>query len=118
VDDTGAARAVVEEYVAACRALSVERLAALFHPDARMSGYLGGQCLVGSPEPFLEAVRGAAGADTGGYSAQITSLVVTGSVAAATLEERGFLGMDFVDHFHLVKLNGGWKIVSKTFTTR
>jgi len=105
--------------VAACRAFSVERLQAIFHPDARMSGFLGDQCLVGSPQPFFDAVRSAAGSGApSDYGTEITSVAVSGRVAAVTLEERGFLGMDFVDYFHLVKFDDGWKIVSKTFTTR
>jgi hypothetical protein len=27
------------------------------------------------------------------------------------------MGLDFIDYFHLVKVDGRWKIVSKTFTT-
>jgi hypothetical protein len=35
-----------------------------------------------------------------------------------TLEERGFLAHSFTDYFHLMKVDGRWLIVSKTFTTR
>ena len=116
--DTHAARAVIEEYVAACRARSVPRLKAIFHPDARMSGYLMEQCLVGSPEPFYDAVQHAPADPPGsGYEAQITSVDVAGRVASVTLKEKGFLGLSFTDYFHLVLADGQWRIVSKTFTT-
>jgi len=117
MDDVTAARTVIEEYVAACTARSVERLRAIFHQEARMSGYLMGQCLVGSPQPFYDAVAGAP-AETGAYRAQITDVAVTGQVASVTLEEQGFLGLSFTDYFHLVRIDGRWWIVSKTFTTR
>ena len=46
-----------------------------------------------------------------------SSRIVTGRIASATLQERGFLGLDFTDYFHLVEVDGQWQIVSKTFTT-
>ena len=29
--------------------------------------------------------------------------------------EKGFLGMDFIDFFHLIEEDGQWRIISKTF---
>ena len=118
MDDKQAARAVIEEYVAACRAGSVERLQAIFHPDAVMSGYLMDQRLVGSPQPFYDAVRNAPAAASDGYRADITRVDVTGRIASVTLEEHGFLGLGFTDYFHLLETDGRWQIVAKTFTTR
>jgi len=118
MSETAAARAVIEEYIEACRVRSVERLKAIFHPDALMSGYLMEQRLVGSPQPFYDAVQNApADAARGDYQADITSVDVTGQIASVTLEEKGFLGLQFTDYFHLVKVDGRWKILSKTFTT-
>ena len=115
--DNTAARAVIEEYVAACKARSVERLKAIFHPQALMSGYLVEQCLVGSPQPFYDAVQHGP-ADAGDdYHAEITAVDVSGDVASVTLKEKGFLGLDFTDYFHLVKIDGRWLILSKTFTS-
>ena len=51
--DTDLARAIIQEYVDACNAGSVERLRAIFHDDALMSGYMMGKYLMGSPEPFF-----------------------------------------------------------------
>jgi putative lumazine-binding protein len=119
MDEASAARAVIEEYVAACKARSVDRLKAIFHPDARMSGWLMNQCLVGSPQPFYDALQGApADAIGSGYRAQISHVEVTGQIASITLEEQGFLGLSFTDYFHLVRVDGRWQIVAKTFTTR
>jgi hypothetical protein len=118
MSDEHDARAVIEEYVAACSVRSVERLKAIFHPDALMSGYLMDQSLVGTPQPFYDALAHAP-ADPPGrrYDAEITQVDVAGRIASVTLRERGFLGLDFIDYFHLVNVDGRWKIVSKTFTT-
>lgn len=116
MSESEAVRTIIEEYIDACRAGSVERLQAIFHPDALMSGYLAGQYLMGSPEPFYEAVRNnPPPAEGGDYEAAISSVEVAGSVASATLKEKGYLGMNFTDFFHLVKIEGVWKIIAKTF---
>ncbi|MYH69477.1 MAG: nuclear transport factor 2 family protein [Gammaproteobacteria bacterium] len=111
------ARAVIQEYVDACAAGSAERLRTIFHDNALMSGYMMGEYLMGSPEPFFQAVENPPpGADTGGaYQAEITSVEVSGPVASITLKEAGFMGVNFTDYFHLAKVNDEWKIISKTF---
>lgn len=111
---------VIQEYVDACSLGSVERLRAIFHPQALMSGYLAGQLLTGSPEPFFQAVEAQpAPAENGtDYRTEIRCVDVAGDVATAALDEHGYLGMDFTNFFHLVKISGTWKIVSKTFTSR
>jgi len=82
-----------------------------------MSGYLQGQLGIGSPDPFFEAVSGNPSAEKSGnpYTAEISYIDVAGNAACATLIEKGFLGMDFVDYFHLIKENDKWAIISKTY---
>ena len=36
-------------------------------------------------------------------------------MASVTLVEEDFLGSGFVDFFHLIRVEGEWKIISKTF---
>lgn len=111
------ARAVIQEYVDACAAGSAERLRAIFHDNALMSGYMMGEYLMGSPEPFFQAVENPPpGVDAGGpYRAEITHVEISGPVASITLKEAGFMGINFTDYFHLAKVNDEWKIISKTF---
>jgi len=50
------------------------------------------------------------------YKADVSAIHVAGRVASATVEESGFFGaMSFVNYFHLLNMEGDWKIVSKTF---
>ncbi len=111
------ARTVIQEYVDACAAGSVERLRAIFHENALMSGYMMGEYLMGSPEPFFQAVENPPpGVPSGGdYKGQITAVDISGPVASITLKETGFMGINFTDYFHLAKVNDEWKIISKTF---
>jgi hypothetical protein len=114
----GAVRQALDSYARAVLHADVETLKRLFHPAAVMNGYLGDKLLVGTPEPFL--------ADIGGHPAMVdsdvpfktewTAVHVSGRTATATLEENGFFGSGhFVNYFHLLLVDGEWKIVSKTF---
>ena len=116
-EEAGRARAVIQEYVDACAAGSAERLRTIFHDNALMSGYMMGEYLMGSPEPFFQAVENPPpGAGTSGaYQAEITNVEISGPVASITLKEAGFMGINFTDYFHLAKVNDEWKIISKTF---
>ena len=111
------ARAVIQEYVDACTAGSVERLRAIFHENALMSGYMMGEYLMGSPEPFFQAVENPPPdiPEGGDYEGEITSVEISGPVASITLKETGFMGINFTDYFHLAKVDGDWQIISKTF---
>ena len=120
IDDVAAVRAVVERYVDATRRADIEQLRATFHPGAFMAGYLGDDLLVGTPEPFFADVGSRPSmAETGApYHAEITSIQVAGRAAAVTLEEDGFFGaFRFVNYFHLLKVDGEWEIVGKTFAS-
>ncbi|MGB2875439.1 MAG: nuclear transport factor 2 family protein, partial [Gaiellaceae bacterium] len=60
--------------------------------------------------------HGRRAADGETYEARITSVEQVGDAATATLEETGCWGsVSFTDFFALSKIDGEWKIVSKTF---
>ena len=117
--DKQLARAVIQEYVDACAAGDAARLRAIFHEDALMSGYMMGEYLMGSPEPFFQALENPPPdlPPGGSYQGEITSVEISGPVASITLRESGFMGMNFTDYFHLAKVNDEWKIISKTFNS-
>ena len=113
-----AVRAVMERYVEAVYRADVDTLRGLFHPAAVMSGYLGDALLAGSPEPFLLDVGGRPSMQSTGapYTSQILDVHASSRTASLRLEETGFFGaFSFVNYFHLLKVEDGWKIVAKTF---
>ncbi len=117
-DAATAVRAVMERYVAAVFKADVETLRELFHPAAEMSGYLGDTLLAGSPEPFLIDVGGRPSMESTGapYKADILDVHASSLTASLRLDETGFFGTyGFVNYFHLLKVDGDWKIVAKTF---
>lgn len=116
--ETDAVRATIQRYIDGARSGEVELVKSAFHPDARMSGYLQGQLLVGGPEPFYEAVANAPAPVKSGepYQSKFTRLDIAGEAASVALEEGPYLGMQFTTYFHLLKIDGDWRIVSKTFS--
>jgi hypothetical protein len=117
-DSVTEVRAVMERYVKAAYTADVGILRHLFHPAAVMSGYLGDPLLAGSPEPFLADVGGRPSMQSTGapYNAEILNIHASTLTASLRLEETGFFGsFSFVNYFHLLKVEGEWRIVSKTF---
>lgn len=118
--DVSAVREVMERYVDATFRADVDALRTIFHPGASMTGYLGDDLLVGTPEPFFVDIgtRPSMAEAAAPYKAEITSIQVSGRAATATLAESGFFGvMRFVNYFHLLNVDGDWKIISKTFAS-
>ena len=113
-----AVRETMKRYTDATYRADVDSLRSLFHPAASMSGYLGDQLILGGPEPFLADVGGRPSmAETNApYRAEVTAIQVSGRVASALVEESGFFGSGrFVNYFHLLNVDGVWRIISKTF---
>ena len=84
----------MERYVQAVYLADVPTLRGLFHPRASMSGFLGDDLLVGTPEPFFDDLDGRPSMAEQGdpYEATIIGVEVMGRAATATLVERGFFG--------------------------
>ncbi len=114
MDHTDTPRAVVEAYVQGTRTRDVDLLKAIFHDDAKMTGWLGPDFLNGGPEPFYGALQ--ANEIAADYGAEILSVNETDKIATAELSETNLLGMSFSNDFHMVQLDdGSWRITSKLF---
>ena len=111
--EANAVAAVMEAYIEGTRTRNTLKLKAIFHKEAVMSGYLGDALLMGSPEPFFEAVENNEIAPN--YMARVVHVEVTGDTACARIVEDNLLGKSFVNDFHLVNGEEGWRIVSKLF---
>ena len=117
--DKSSSKVVIEEYVDACRVGSADRLRLLFLSDSIMSGFFEDEFYIGSPDYFFDEIRDnpppyEPGKD---YVCEITSVEEFGSIANVVLKEKGYLGSyDLTNLFQLVKINGDWKIASKTYS--
>jgi len=115
-----AVQRAVQRYIDGSYSGSVDTLRKVFHPKALMAGYLKGQLVIGTPEPFFADIeKHPSMAESGApYKAEIKFVDVAGQIATVILVETGFFGvMSFTDYFQLLKEHGEWKIISKTFNS-
>jgi len=107
----------IENYIEATRQGNVEELRSLFSSEALMSGFYEGEYYSGSPEVFFDEVReNPSPSETGmEYIGEITYTEVIGGVSQITMKEKGYLGLDFSNLFHLACIDGKWLIISKTY---
>ena len=107
----------INQYIEATRIGNVETMRSLFSPAALMSGFYGGEFYIGSPGYFFDEVKdNPSPSSTGaGYIGEITSSEIIGNIASVTLREKGYLGLDFTNLFHLAYIDGAWLIVSKAY---
>jgi len=118
-DDKAAITQVITQYVEAYLAADIDALRDVFARDAVMNGYVGDRLVVGSPNVFVDNVgKNPSIASLGGNPTyEMGEIEIRGNAAAVTLQEHGFGEMNFTDFMHLLKRDGAWKIVSKTFST-
>jgi hypothetical protein len=104
---------VMLDYTAAIIAYDIPRLKTIFHDDAVMSGYLGPDLLIGSPQAFYDHLE--ANPIEKEYIALTTEIRIDGRIARVRFVEDNLYGMSFVNEFHLLKKESDWVIVSKLF---
>jgi hypothetical protein len=112
--ERGAITSVVQLYVDGARTGEADKLKQAFDERAWMFGSLGGQRV---DIPIAQMIEMATAQPMGeSYEAHITSVEQVGDAARVTIEETGCWGsVSFTDFFALSKIDGNWKIVSKTF---
>lgn len=108
--DEGAVRNAIDHYADGMRTANVDTLKEAFHRQAILCGYLGDE-LVAAPIAGLYEWVGS-NPPPEGYSFSILEINVTGRVAAASARETDAHGT-VIDHFHLLKEDDRWRIVSK-----
>ena len=113
-------RKTIETLVDACRSGDVEKLQSVFSKKALMTGYFNGEFYSGSPELFYDEVRDNPSPASSGseYNGEIISVEEYGDIANVTLQEKGFLGANFINLFQLVRVDGSWLIYSKLYVDK
>ena len=114
--DRAAIEPAINLYVEGARTGDAAKLREAFHESAWMFGSLGGQ-RIDVPIGEMIAMSDGKPCDVdGSYVARIVAVDQAGDAATATLAEDGFWGtVSFTDFFALARVDGGWKIVNKTF---
>jgi hypothetical protein len=84
-----------------------------FHADATIFGYLGPDLIAGPIQILFDWVDQNEPATE--LQSWIAGIDLNGTVATARLELYNWSGHRFTDMFTLLKVDGGWKIISKVF---
>ena len=94
----------------------IEKLKSAFHPNAQVIGYFQGTLLFNSLEQFLGYVKATPAPSESGEinDMRIVSIDMTGNEAVAKVADL-YLGFRFTDYLSLLKIDGSWVIVNKTF---
>ncbi len=117
-DRTDIAR-VITQYAEAYLKADVDALQDVFAPDAIMNGHVGDRLVEGTPEVFIQNVGKAPPICSLGKNPryEIGDIQITGHAAAVTVTQTDFGDFNFTDYMHLLKRDGRWQIISKTFST-
>ena len=115
-----AVRKVMKNYIEGTFKGDIDKLKACFHPKAVMNGYLNGDLLIGTIEPFFKDVSSKPYMASRNipYKGEIIFVEITDQIASTAVRETGYEGgLSFINYFHLLFVDAQWKIISKTFTT-
>ena len=82
-----------------------------------MSGYYRGDLDIGSPQLFFDQLESELSSKSSGedYKAEVTFIHIAGCMASAGLVEDNLLSTNYVNHFHLLKIDDQWRIISKIY---
>ena len=116
-NDYASVRTVIESYIKGSYTADTDLLKRCFHPDAIMSGYYRGDLEIGSTQPFLNQLDSEPSSKSSGedYQAEISFIHIAWSMASAGVVEDNLLGTNYVNHFHLLKIDDQWRIISKMY---
>ncbi|OCN04470.1 hypothetical protein A4S06_02315 [Erysipelotrichaceae bacterium MTC7] len=112
---------LVDTYMQAVYNGDIETLQTIFYGDAAMYGYLNGYGVMATPQVFYDDINSKPTMKENGDDCQyvITHLQVEGNIASVCMQVEGFYGeATVIDMFHLMKIEGVWKITCKTFSQR
>ena len=117
MSDKTAIRECVENYYQSLSTSNADGVRSVFHPSARITGYLPDglhEMTVNDFAGFVQSQQPSP-AESGAESMlEILSVEIAGHTAAVRLRE-SYLGMVFLDTFGMLQVDGRWLIYNKLF---
>lgn len=111
---------LLRDYFEAVGNADIAKLKTIFHEKASMNGYLGADAVIGTPEIFYADLASKPSMRSQGIDCRmvIRAIQICGNIAQASIFVDNFFGtFQIEDYFHLLKVDGSWRILCKTFTT-
>lgn len=113
-DEKELARVPLENYVKAQATGNGDLIRQAFYKDARIMAFRDGKLTSWSVEEFASRFNGKAADDEAKRKRTIESLDISGNAAIAKIV-LDYPSVKFVDYMSLLKIDGEWKIVNKSF---
>jgi hypothetical protein len=117
VSEEAAVRAAIDDYLRSHATGEGSHVAGVFHPVLQMLWVANDTLVRRTAAEFIGGFRGTPPADEARRRRWIASVDVFGTAAAARVV-LDYPTVTFVDFFTLLKIEGEWKIVSKTFASQ
>jgi hypothetical protein len=116
-EDFVAIAETVQTYVEGMCGADETKLRAAFHSRASVIGYLDGEFEWDSLDDFIEAVKSVVDTPDPNPQWTLLSLDIVGDTAVARATT-AVAGMSFTDTLSLMRIDGAWVIVAKTYFQR
>jgi hypothetical protein len=110
-------RAVLDHYLAGHATGDGAHFRMVFHPDSKLYFNREGKFSTRTAEEYISAASGKPAPDEPQRKRRIVSVDVSGDAAQAKVE-LDYPTVFFTDYFNLLKVDGKWVIVNKTFNAR
>ena len=116
-DEEAAVRAALQHYLLGHATGDGSHYEIVFHPEAKLFWIRDGALATRTSAEYIAGAGGQPAADEAQRRREITMVDVTGDAAVAKVV-LDYPGRVFTDYMSLLKIDGEWKIVNKTFTSR
>lgn len=116
-DEEAAVRAAVQHYLIAHATGDGSHHEMVFHPEAKLFWVRDGALNTRTSAEYIAGSPGKPADDEDQRHREITSVDVTGDAAVAKVV-LNYPNATFTDYMSLLKIDGEWRIVNKTFTVQ
>ena len=117
MEDLGKIKVGVQLYFDGMYESSSEKIKKIFHPDARVAGYLNGELMLMSRDDFADFVgsqQPSPKENSDEIILEIVSCEIAGKTASVKVRDK-YLGAMFLDTLSFISIDGDWKIYNKLF---
>jgi hypothetical protein len=115
--EEAAVRAAIEHYFQGHATGQGEHFRKVFHPDAKLFFIRDGKLTQWTSEEYISRAAGKPAADEAQRKRRIDSIDITGDSAFVKLT-LDYPSVVFTDYMSMLKIDGRWMIVNKTFHAR
>jgi putative lumazine-binding protein len=112
--EDAAVRQAIEHYFRGHATGQGEHFRKVFHPDAKLFAVRDGKYWQRTSEEYISGAPGKPAADEAQRKRSIESVDISGNAAIAKIV-LDYPQMKFTDYMSLLKIDGEWRIVNKTF---